>query len=76
MQCPYHLLNDEAYIRGVLVNAAELSKSQLLAVSSHKFDPHGVTAVALLAEVRQYVMYLHVVITPNHLQLQSSCMMR
>ena len=50
MQCPYHLLDDEAFIRGVLVNAAEISKSELLAVSSHKFDPHGVTAVALLAE--------------------------
>lgn len=50
MQCPYHLLDDEAYIRGVLVNAAECSGSSLLAVSSHKFEPHGVTAIALLAE--------------------------
>ena len=50
MQCPYHLLDDEAYIRGVLVNAAECSGSTLLAVSSHKFEPHGVTAIALLAE--------------------------
>ena len=50
MQCPYHLLDDEAYIRGVLVNAAECSGSTLLTVSSHKFEPHGVTAIALLAE--------------------------
>ena len=50
MQCPYHLLDDEAFIRGVLVNAAEVSNSKLLSVSSHKFEPHGVTAVALLAE--------------------------
>ena len=50
MQCPYHLLDDEAFIRDVLVTAAEKSGSQLLAVSSHKFEPHGVTAVALLAE--------------------------
>ena len=50
MQCPYHLLNDEAFIRDVLVNAAECSGSTLLAVSSHKFEPQGVTAVALLAE--------------------------
>ena len=44
------MLNDEAHIRNVLANAAQLSESTLLNISSHKFDPHGVTAVALLAE--------------------------
>ena len=34
----------------MLVNAATMSRSTLLDVSSHKFDPYGVTAVALLAE--------------------------
>ena len=48
--CPYGLLDDEAHIRNVLANAAQLSESTLLNVSSHKFQPHGVTAVALLAE--------------------------
>jgi S-adenosylmethionine decarboxylase len=48
--CPYGLLDDEAHIRNVLVHAAHLCKSTLLNVSSHKFDPQGVTAVALLAE--------------------------
>ena len=48
--CPYGLLDDEAHIRNVLANAAHLSESTLLNVSSHKFNPHGVTAVALLAE--------------------------
>ncbi len=48
--CPYGLLDDEAHIRNVLANAAQLSESTLLNISSHKFDPHGVTAVALLAE--------------------------
>jgi len=48
--CPYGLLDDESHIRNVLANAATLSKSTLLNISSHKFDPHGVTAVALLAE--------------------------
>ena len=48
--CPYGLLDDEAHIRNVLANAAHLSESTLLNVSSHKFQPHGVTAVALLAE--------------------------
>ena len=48
--CPYGLLNDEAHIRNVLANAATLSESTLIDISSHKFAPHGVTAVALLAE--------------------------
>ena len=48
--CPYGLLDDEAHIRNVLVHAAYLCKSTLLNLSSHKFDPQGVTAVALLAE--------------------------
>ena len=48
--CPFPLLDDEAHIRNVLVNAATMSRSTLLDVSSHKFDPYGVTAVALLAE--------------------------
>ena len=49
-ECPYGLLDDEAHIRNVLANAAQLSESTLLNVSSHKFQPHGVTAIALLAE--------------------------
>ena len=48
--CPYEVLDDELLIRDVLVDAARLAKSRVLAVSSHKFDPHGVTAVVLLAE--------------------------
>jgi len=48
--CPFGLLDDEAHIRNVLANAATLAESTLLGVQSHKFDPQGVTAVALLAE--------------------------
>jgi len=48
--CPQELLDDEAHIRNVLIKAAQLCKSTLLNVSSHKFDPQGVTAIALLAE--------------------------
>ena len=48
--CSYGLLDDESHIRNVLVHAAHLCGSTLLDVSSHKFDPQGVTAVALLAE--------------------------
>ena len=48
--CPEILLDDESHIRNVLIKAAQLCKSTLLDISSHKFDPQGVTAVALLAE--------------------------
>lgn len=48
--CPYGLLDDEAHIRNVLANSATLSESTLLGIQSHKFQPQGVTAVALLAE--------------------------
>tara|TARA_B100000212_G_scaffold240858_1_gene183527 strand:- start:6793 stop:7137 length:345 start_codon:yes stop_codon:yes gene_type:complete len=48
--CPFGLLDDEAHVRVVLTNAATLSESQLLNIASHKFNPQGVTAVALLAE--------------------------
>ena len=48
--CSENLLDDESHIRNVLVKAAQLCKSTLLEVSSHKFDPQGVTAIALLAE--------------------------
>ena len=49
-ECPFGLLDDEAHIRNVLANAATLSESTLLGIQSHKFQPQGVTAVALLAE--------------------------
>tara|TARA_R100000697_G_scaffold9154_1_gene14769 strand:- start:5 stop:331 length:327 start_codon:yes stop_codon:yes gene_type:complete len=48
--CPFDKLNDEALIREYIKMAAQQSLSTLLEVSSHKFDPQGVTAVALLAE--------------------------
>ena len=48
--CPFGLLDDEAHIRNVLANAATLSRSTLLNVTTHKFEPQGVTGIALLAE--------------------------
>lgn len=44
------LLDDEAFIRQVLTEAADVSGAHLLSISSHKFHPQGVTAVALLSE--------------------------
>ena len=49
-ECPFDLLDDEDHIRAVLIAAAEVAGSELLNIASAKFDPQGVTAVALLAE--------------------------
>jgi len=44
------LLNDEDYIKHCLREAAIESGATFLSVTSHKFEPQGVTAVALLSE--------------------------
>lgn len=48
--CPIHLLDDEQHILESMVNAAATAMSTLLNLTSHKFEPQGVTALALLAE--------------------------
>jgi len=48
--CPSDLLNDEAYVRDAICQAAEVAGAHLLNISSHGFSPQGVTAIALLAE--------------------------
>ena len=48
--CPFELLNDEQNIKMLLFNATKKSKSTLLNLATHKFDPQGVTGVAMLAE--------------------------
>ena len=48
--CNAELLNDESFVRDTVYQASVKCKSSLLALHSHKFDPQGVTCVALLAE--------------------------
>lgn len=48
--CPTHLLDDEGWIRDTVYMASQECNSTLLALNSHKFDPQGVTCVAMLAE--------------------------
>ena len=48
--CSASLLDDESYIREMLINSATLAQSTLLDLGSHKFEPQGVTAVAMLSE--------------------------
>lgn len=44
------LLDDEDFVRNALTEAAEAAGATLLKLVSHKFQPQGVTAIALLAE--------------------------
>ena len=48
--CPFELLDDESNIKLLLYNATKEAKSTLLNLATHKFDPQGVTGVAMLAE--------------------------
>ncbi len=48
--CSPELLNDEAFIRETVAQSSREGMSTLIQLSSHKFSPQGVTALALLAE--------------------------
>ena len=49
-RCDCEKLNDESFLRCTLNRAAKLAKATVLNLISNKFEPHGVTAIALLAE--------------------------
>ena len=48
--CNKEKLNDELYLRCQLNSAAKLANASVLNIVSNKFEPFGVTAIALLAE--------------------------
>ena len=48
--CPFDLLDDKEFIRMLLYRATKECKSTLLNLAAHKFDPQGVTSIAMLAE--------------------------
>ena len=49
-RCDYEKLNDESFLRCTLNNAAKLANATVLNLVSNKFEPQGVTVIALLAE--------------------------
>jgi len=49
-RCDYEKLNDESFLRCSLNRAAKFAKATILNLISNKFEPQGVTAIALLAE--------------------------
>jgi S-adenosylmethionine decarboxylase len=48
--CNVELMEDKEYMRGLLYMAAKESKSTLLDLTVHKFDPQGLTGIAMLAD--------------------------
>jgi S-adenosylmethionine decarboxylase len=48
--CNETLLNDKEFIENLLYESAVECGATFLKTTSHQFDPHGVTAVCLLAE--------------------------
>ena len=49
-RCDREKLNDECFLRCILNRAAKLANATVLNLISNKFEPQGVTAIALLAE--------------------------
>ena len=49
-RCDGEKLNDESFLRCALNRAAKLANATVLNLISNKFEPQGVTAIALLAE--------------------------
>jgi S-adenosylmethionine decarboxylase len=49
-QCPPGLLNDLAFVRQAIGDAAERGVSTLLKLVANQFEPQGVTVLGLLAE--------------------------
>ena len=48
--CDPSKLDDEAFLRSAITQAAERAGATLLNLITHQFDPQGVTGLALLAE--------------------------
>ena len=49
-RCDSEKLNDESFLRCTLNRAAKLANATVLNLISNKFEPQGVTAIALLSE--------------------------
>ena len=49
-RCDSEKLDDESFLRCTLNRAAKLANATVLNLISNKFEPQGVTAIALLAE--------------------------
>jgi len=49
-RCDPEKINDESFLRCILSKAAKFANATVMNLISNKFEPQGVTAIALLAE--------------------------
>ncbi len=49
-ECDQVKINDEAFLRTIITTAAKRAGAKLLNLITHRFEPQGVTGLALLAE--------------------------
>lgn len=49
-ECDKDILNDEEKVKEILMQSAKVCGATVLTSSSHKFSPHGVSAVVMIAE--------------------------
>lgn len=49
-ECDKDVLNNEEKVKKVLVHSAEVCGATVISTSSHKFSPHGVSAIVMIAE--------------------------
>lgn len=48
--CPEYLLDSAEFVRLFLYTAAKKANSELININTHKFEPQGVTGLAMLAD--------------------------
>mgnify|MGYP001369872069 FL=1 len=48
--CPFELLDDQEHIRIVLYRTVQKCEATLLNLNVHKFEPQGVTGLAMISE--------------------------
>lgn len=48
--CSFDALDDMALVRDTMLQAAKMVHATVLGVTEHKFDPHGVSVVVVIAE--------------------------
>ena len=53
--CDKEVLNDLSFLKSCLVTAAEEAGAEVLAVSFHQFNPHGVSGAVIIAESHLFI---------------------
>ncbi|MCS7140423.1 MAG: adenosylmethionine decarboxylase [Candidatus Nezhaarchaeota archaeon] len=48
--CPPNLINDEAFIKNVMIEAVKVANGNVCGAFFHKFNPQGLTGVVIISE--------------------------